>query len=239
MRKELLKMPKTKSGAPATGYKSSWEYFDMMYFLKNVILPAPTTGNLASSCLNNIQTDEEKFSSDESVGEEGEESFREVETPEFQVPVSSPDCVYSSRSSSVTSQRRNVSLKRKSSGSHTNRLDSARLELERKKIQILQESSAVDKQFMQNVNNADYNFLMSLLPFIEPLTLTEKLDLREKLQKEVHDAYKKHEQMQSASAQPISNSHQTVTHTMWSPGSSSDYIPNGQLCQLTCGFSNY
>lgn len=116
-----------------------------------------------------------------------------------------------------------------------------RLELEKKKVQILQETSAVDKQFMQNATNADYNFLMSLLPFIEPLTLVEKLELRAKLQKDVHEAYMKHEgkpcepsdsdSFSARSAQAnnsLSSSQRTGANAMWGFGRTSDYIPNGQ-----------
>lgn len=40
--------------------------------------------------------------------------------------------------------------------------------------------------------STDYYFLMSLLPFIEPLDLMDKIDLREAIQKEVGNFYKKH-----------------------------------------------
>lgn len=116
-----------------------------------------------------------------------------------------------------------------------------RLDLEKKKVQILQETSAVDKQFMQNATNADYRFLMSLLPFIEPLTLIEKLELRAKLQKDVHEAYMKHagkpcqssdfDSFSARNAQAnnsLSSSQRTGAHATWSSGSTSDYIPSGQ-----------
>lgn len=128
-----------------------------------------------------------------------EERTRKVRSAEVDVPVFSPDSQCSSRCSSVPSRRQNIPPKRECSQRLYDQVDTERLELEKKKVQILQETSMVDKQFMQNVTNADYKFLMSLLPFIEPLTLMEKLDLREKLQKDVNDAYKKHEQRQQAS----------------------------------------
>lgn len=108
MRKELLKMPKTKSGDPAAGWKSSWEFFDIMLFLKDVILPAPTTGNLVRRFENSEEDREDQTGDDSSL--DGEESIREIRTPRTHVPVASPspDCASSSRSSSVFSNRQNA-----------------------------------------------------------------------------------------------------------------------------------
>lgn len=106
-----------------------------------------------------------------------------------------PDCAHSSRSSSALSYRKNVPPKRKNIQRQYGQVDAERLELEKKKVQILKETSATDRQFVLNAINADYNFLMSVLPFIEPFIFREKLDLRVKLQKDVNDAYKKYEQM--------------------------------------------
>lgn len=71
--------------------------------------------------------------------------------------------------------------KRKHIQRQYDQVDAERLELGKKNVQILLEILAIDRQFIQNDTNADYNFLMSLLPFIEPLTLIEKLGLRKKL----------------------------------------------------------
>ncbi|CAH1975958.1 unnamed protein product [Acanthoscelides obtectus] len=191
MRKEVLKMPKTSSGDPVKGWKSSWEYFDMMYFLKNVILAAHAASSL-TTCQN---------SEDESDGDTTmhiEEKPCELHSSLFDAPVLSPDSEHSHHSP-VPSNRQNSPSKRKCSKRQYDQVDMERLELENKKIQILQQISEADKQFMQNATSTDYHFLMSLLPFMEHLTLSEKLDLREKLQKHVSDAYKKHEQMQSTS----------------------------------------
>ncbi|XP_077298861.1 uncharacterized protein LOC143920047 [Arctopsyche grandis] len=66
-RKELKKQPVLRSGAETETWESTWQYFNIMSFMKTEVTPASSTGNLtideSSHNTENTQTDTDIFDS--------------------------------------------------------------------------------------------------------------------------------------------------------------------------------
>ncbi|CAG9814654.1 unnamed protein product [Phaedon cochleariae] len=111
-RKELKKQPLRRSGSEGNVWESSWQYYDLMTFMKDEVMPAPSTGNLSS--VNQTNDDSQKL---EDIGnaEEDTEMRNESDNSESEVsePVISPPprpsptpSPCSSRQSSNSSRKR-------------------------------------------------------------------------------------------------------------------------------------
>lgn len=61
-RKELKKKTILRSGAESEAWQSTWQYFNLMSFMKDEVIPSPTTGNLESNNPSNSQTNIQEYS---------------------------------------------------------------------------------------------------------------------------------------------------------------------------------
>lgn len=83
--KELKKMPVKRSGDEGTSWKSSWPYFQNLYFLKDKFIPRPSSGNLPEverdSRGNTILFEDDTNSQiTESITEYGDDTIDTVDT---------------------------------------------------------------------------------------------------------------------------------------------------------------
>nr|CAI5826740.1 unnamed protein product [Callosobruchus analis] len=162
-RKELKKQPVLRSGAEADVWVSTWQYYDLMTFLKDEVLPAPTTGNLQEL-------------------EESQVTQDTDETPEIydmdsdsNISLTSPRPQSSRSSSRQSSTTPSISLPKKRGSTKEDYLEieQTKLSLMEKRIEI-QNNSNLDK-------DDDMLYFQSLLPSMKKLTHIQKLKLRGKI----------------------------------------------------------
>ncbi|KAG5891907.1 hypothetical protein JTB14_013374 [Gonioctena quinquepunctata] len=84
-RRELKKIPKPRSGDPGNSYKSTWPYFPMMTFLKDLMTSANKSGNLPT---NNSQQEE-----DNDIDIVEEEELGSTNTQDEEISLQSPQSV--------------------------------------------------------------------------------------------------------------------------------------------------
>nr|CAH7760717.1 unnamed protein product [Callosobruchus chinensis] len=162
-RKELKKQPALRSGAEADVWVSTLQYYDLMTFLKDEVLPAPTTGNLQEL-------------------EESQVTQDTDETPEIydmdsdsNISLTSPRPQSSRSSSRQSSTTPSISLPKKRGSTKQDYL-----EIERKKLSLMEKRIEI-----QNNSNLDKDddmlYFQSLLPSMKKLTHIQKLKLRGKI----------------------------------------------------------
>ncbi|XP_044764520.1 uncharacterized protein LOC123321081 [Coccinella septempunctata] len=158
-RKELKKMPVKRSGDGASSWRSSWPYFDNLYFLKDQFTARKSTSNLP---------DGEIFDEDLNSQLSNEEILDNVDPPSM-VDISQ-SCI--NEPSTSTPSVSNFSRKRESDHNdcHT--------PLE-EKIKLLSNQKKPPDE--------DECFFESLLPHIRTLSPRKKMLLRMNIQKEVYD----------------------------------------------------
>ncbi|KAF5280206.1 hypothetical protein FQR65_LT15030 [Abscondita terminalis] len=115
-RKELKKQPICRSGAESDDWESTWQYFGIMSFVKDEIVPAPSTGNLQDSQTSNTHETE---STNNDLYDLDSETTGSVTSP---LPLPSPV----ESSSSQASSRKRTSIK------------DDLLEIEKKKLSLME-----------------------------------------------------------------------------------------------------
>ncbi|XP_071057398.1 uncharacterized protein [Onthophagus taurus] len=186
---ELHKIPKKRSGSENDNYKSKWPFFDML-FVKDSMLPSTTTGHLSKEPENTDSEDEEQTA----------ENVNNEESDTIQHEPSSPS-TSSSRPSSCTTQRKTFATPtcRNKKRPAQNEIDRHYLELEQKKLDLLEQEFKKD---VDMTGNPDYHFLMSLLPYFTDMDCLEKLEVRAKIQEVITEAVRrKQNTMQSVQRQ--------------------------------------
>nr|XP_049694242.1 transcription factor Adf-1-like [Helicoverpa armigera] len=185
-RKELKKNPTPRSGdAGNINLPSNWQYFSQLRFLHDEIVPNITEGNLTSTEVSNqisndsfeIEDISEESSQENTTGHDEESSIYSQQTS-----TSSQETSTASREAS-TSQR---SRKNKTA----NDIRTEFLELERKKIRLLENdlSNQSRNEASRHENKSeDYYFFMSLLPHMEKFTPVQKLRVRQKINQALLD----------------------------------------------------
>ncbi|XP_045474622.1 transcription factor Adf-1-like [Harmonia axyridis] len=202
--RELKKVHKSRSGEEANGpcrYKGTWCYFEEMYFLKRILTPRKTKGNLSSSQEKDINGDE--FQS-ESQEDDESEANRCIEQEEYDkeeeelthiedVPKSAIRLKLSKRRrpTSLQNELENLEKSLPSSTSPKNPIKVSRkrkagtpqyqhdcferemLQLEAKELDILRNTKDDDE---------DINFFKSLLPHVRQLSSINKLNFRSQVQ---------------------------------------------------------
>ncbi|XP_029348355.1 transcription factor Adf-1-like [Acyrthosiphon pisum] len=152
-RKELQKIPISRSGEGGSEYRSKWPFFNSMMFVKDTIIPSSMSGNLG------IEENSQKSFS----GASDNESFIEiVDTPlTADAEALSPSTSISqttSTSNYYTKHSINPNIKkRRIERDNTQKI----IELEEQKIAILQKAQDSEKK----PENPDAQFLLSLLPY--------------------------------------------------------------------------
>lgn len=197
-RRKLKTDIETKSGQ-ARSESVKWPFFNTMMFLKDVMIPRESSGNLPLTHIENelspnnfsnatLDVDEENTSDTEadincSVGEP-EASGSEFTS--FAKPQSKQQLSSSSKRNNKNDNDTIISKKQKQ-----NSYDSQVLEIERRKINLM------EKRFSRSTNthqdDQDYAFFMSLLPSVRQLNQIEKMRLRMKIMNDVTDALEAHQ----------------------------------------------
>lgn len=162
-RKELKKIPPTRSGDAANDFVSSWKHFRQMSFMRDQIQPSRSESNITT-----------ELTSDSDVNDDTQNSFRSVASPLSSIAVSSP--AHSPALSSVASTSSRG--KRKKSA---NELRSEFLKIEKQRLLLLQNKESTPSITQEAPKSDDYHYLMSLLPQLEQFKGIQKLRVRNKI----------------------------------------------------------
>lgn len=171
-RKKLKARSETKSGQAADNTDTKWPYFESMDFLRDMLIPRESSGNLqfpayaASSSanqedINHVLLVDDQFNDSLPSGSVNSPSATTQEEHSIQ-PVSFDG------KRSESENKKVKPLKRKTDIGHQ------ALDLERRKLQLLEERFAEKTR----KDDEDYLFLMSLLPSIKILDTLQKMKLR-------------------------------------------------------------
>lgn len=159
--KECSKIDKPKSGDGADKIcKSTWQYYDQLLFLKSK------------------KTQSESSTRDSNLSTDNDENYSIV--TDTLDELQNPGSVQTSTSETITSdtqetQRYSQTSQRKKIRMNRTENNDQLLEIEKKKLEILQRESIKEK-------SDDLLFFESLLPFMENVPLRRKLRLRSKIQ---------------------------------------------------------
>ncbi|CAK1549120.1 unnamed protein product [Leptosia nina] len=148
-RKELKKIPKSRSGDPSLDYEPSWKYFSMLGFLKDECMPLIAESNMDEG--------------DSEVAENGNNDI----TIEVINPLRSPS---PTRTSSPIEQSPSLSQSSRNKRQQQDLQDIRTQYLEvRKKLKLLENDIAKTLSVDIEKKSDDYCFLMSILPEMEKL----------------------------------------------------------------------
>lgn len=176
-RKLVSKIPYVPSGSDGTSTNCStnkWRFFNYMTFVKDVVSPGQTFGNLIPAA---------------------EEIIVELHGSDDGQILSEEDCNESSEAMSASLQRSYTNSYQGNKRRRYNKIEDKEdkfIKLEEKKIEAIM---AIKKED----NGPDYHFMISLLPYIETLDPLEKLEVRSQMQTVVSNAYEKHLKKKSVS----------------------------------------
>ncbi|CAK1585168.1 unnamed protein product [Parnassius mnemosyne] len=160
--KELKKMPKSRSGDSSSNYEPAWKYFTLLGFLKDEYMPLTAESNLDEGD-SEIIID---YGDDHDIAVE---VLNEVRSPSPS-RISSPIEPSTSSYQSSKKKRQNIQDIR-----------AEYLEIEKKKLKILENDISKNIPLDSEKKTDDYYFLMSILPEMEKLPPTQKLRLRNKI----------------------------------------------------------
>lgn len=202
-RREYKKVYKSGDEAPEEG-SSSWAFFDQMLFLSDIIEPRQLRGNVASPERTPSRNDDGDAIADEDdlshlespqtvVTDQGEVNMSSSETRKMEPPV--PASNHQMRRKQHDTQPDNADVrpvgplitpttsnpKRKKNKPADITVEDKFLEIERAKLQLFTEH-AVNKE-----GDSDYQFLVSLLPYLKKVPEHRKLNVRNKLQQVLID----------------------------------------------------
>jgi hypothetical protein len=91
---KVNKIPGSRSGAENVDCTSKWPFFDMMLFVKDTILPSPTTGNLPSLLMDDDSQDYTEDTLDNDDNTAGDRALPSTATTS---PLSTGKCSRSSQ----------------------------------------------------------------------------------------------------------------------------------------------
>lgn len=192
-RRELQKEPKPRSGAEGDEnfqWKSKWPFFKIMLFCKDVLLLNSTSGNLPDVD-NDFENDQDRNSTNGTSC--SEDTY-------IDVGVNLEHAEYSG-TSSVTMENADLAnnsfqQRRKKSRKNEESNINSYLVLEQKKILFLENAQKKENELK---NDSDYQFLVSLLPYLKDLNALEKLEVRHNIQSVVIAAHRQKQISSSAS----------------------------------------
>jgi hypothetical protein len=188
LRIEVNKIPGSRSGAENVDCTSKWLFFDMMLFVKDTILPSPTTGNLLHIAPSQLMDDDSEDYMEDTLDNDNTAGDRALPSTVIPLPRSTGKC-YGCSSLPAEPTQKSQSRKRRQLNPEVDLY----LEMEPKKLDIITVEQKKDEEL---TSKHDYHFLISLLPYLEKLSSLENLEVRGKIQDVVIQAYKhKEEQM--------------------------------------------
>lgn len=217
-RRKLKTDTETKSGQGRSEIVK-WPFFNTMMFLKDVMIPRESSGNLP------LTYDENELSpsnlSNATLEDVDEENSNDTEA-DINCSIREPEASgseFTSFAKPQSKQQPSNSLKRKKKNDNDtilskkqkqNSYDSQVLEIERRKINLM------EKRFSRPTNthqdDQDYAFFMSLLPSVKQLNQIEKMRLRMKIMNDVTDALEAHQfvkEVNSSIDSPLSSPYST------------------------------
>lgn len=170
-RKELKKQPILRSGSESEPWESTWQYFNLMSFAKDELIPASSSGNLSNNEIETLET--------ENIETHSDTEMMAPASPVLSQPIPSPIGSSASQTSSSFRKRTNI------------RDDM--LEIEKKKL-LLMETRLKDNQEEEKLkNDEDFLFLKSILPNMKKLSDLQKLRFRGKINDWLIEAFTENE----------------------------------------------
>ncbi|XP_031333932.1 uncharacterized protein LOC116163943 [Photinus pyralis] len=182
-RRELKQVPVLRSGAPADHYKSNWPYFDMMSFLKDLLIPGVKSGNLPS--LDESSQVDENICDLEGDKDDETDTQSDMDT----TYVNSPPSVSVSREERpLSSASASSSISQHRKGKTRKRIGDVRegkfLEIENKKLNLLTQHLKNDAE---EADCEELLFFKSLIPYMKNFNQIQRLKLRSKIQTVISD----------------------------------------------------
>jgi len=181
-----------------------------MMFLKNVMIPRESSGNLP------LMYDENELSpsnlSNATLEDVDEENTNDAET-NINCSIREPEASgseFTSFAKPQSKQQPSSSLKRNNKNDNNtilskkqkqNCYDSQVLEIERRKINLMEKCFSRPTNTHQD--DQDYAFFMSLLPSVKQLNQIEKMRLRMKIMNDVTDALEAHQFVEEVNSSRI------------------------------------
>lgn len=195
-KKELNKIPKSRSGDDgenAFRYDGTWCHFESMLFLKSILTPKVTEGNIEDSAntSHSTQLSQECETEKEITSQPSEaRSDKELDDDKVSLPGTASSQPSTKRVTRVPRQQNDdlekllpgkdtpvtpivIQRKRKASVRNEGNLDEEFLRLEAKKVALLEKNDEDDE---------DINFFKSLLPHVRKLPCLNKLSFRSQVQ---------------------------------------------------------
>lgn len=193
--KELKKIPKTKSGDSQDSvpkYPGKWQYFNMLLFLRDILTPRATEGNVSEDTRSS-EVNQENSDEDESVNlpvsDVDEETINtNTDTPNFQSTTQVIPQVAETFSEPSISAR----PPKRQMGSTTTLLDSVPARPSRKRRNVHTNETNMEKELLnietkklailERSEDDDMMFFRSLLPYFRKMQPIQKLRVRNKFQ---------------------------------------------------------
>ena len=208
-----------RSGASSDHYKSNWPYFDMMSFLKDLLIPAVKSGNLPRL--------DEPSQDDETTCDLEEDKDDETNTRSDMDPTD----VYSPPSVSASGEERPLSSASATSpmfqhekGKNRKRISDVRdeklIEIENKKLNLL------TQHLKNDAGEADCEellFFKSLIPYMDKFNPIQKLKIRNKIQNVILDELESAENNKLKISQVTRAQNNNLNILMLSPQNSSPH----------------
>lgn len=183
---EMKSLPKCRSGSEAQEYKGKWPFFNMMQFIKGIIAPTATQGNLSAPVNPVSNSDVEDTYLDNDVTHPDASLMQDSITTKFQTS----NATYTRPSTQTTNCSTNSEKSTKKKRTDQSEIDRY-IGIEQQKLELLRNDQNRSSELVQN---PDYNFLMSLLPYFGEFDGIEKLKLRTSVQNLVMEALKRKKQ---------------------------------------------
>ncbi|KAL1492347.1 hypothetical protein ABEB36_010607 [Hypothenemus hampei] len=167
-RRELSKSKNYRSGdAAGPSKKSKWAYFEILSFLRDTFNSRPSSGNINFPELGETDIGTGEDSNDVSNEIEFSENFI-LEDPETNGGVHENNMFRSSTTEKIISD---YCEKLQTKTTKKDNIQEQLLQIEQKKLETFSKLSA-------NSGDSDYNFMMSILPFLKTLPPLKKMKMR-------------------------------------------------------------
>ena len=182
-------MKPAKSGDAANdNVNSKWQYFSLLHFLKDVVKPRPSTGNLSSQLANATTETASPISHPEECQTSTEENGTALPTEECVSLDTSHVDDNTDGINYIIGEQKAVSQftkprTRPNKRSRTDDFNQNILDIEQEKVQYLKEKM----KRKEDGNDEDLMFLKSLLPHVKNIPMENKLIFRCRMQELVQE----------------------------------------------------
>mgnify|MGYP000701668958 CR=1 FL=1 len=197
-------MPLSRSGDAGNTYTSKWPYFNLMLFLKDVVRPRSSSGNLSKA---SIPHDVNKL--DDTQFTTLDPADPSTATPPPLSPQQETSENYGQENQTPPAQECSYIQTKKKRQRPTQTFNEALLEIERKKLEYITEKSEHKRQKENESEDDEHlHFFKSLLPHVRKIPQSKQLSFRNRVQELVEQyAYQQH----FSSPNTPYSSHSTLT----------------------------